>query len=193
MIPYTGYKAEKPASGKETLPVGAYIAKVLDVKEIPYDWGNVLVVSFDIAEGEHKDFFKTDYNANTNEDKKWRGTYRLNVPKDDGTEQDGWTKNTFNSAMYAVEASNKGYAWNWDEKTLKGKAAGVLFRNFEWEMNGKNGWSTECGMLLAVDDVRNGKFKPMKDKPLKNKAVTTSGSSFSSFAEAPDEEELPFK
>ena len=191
MIPYTGYKAEKPATGKETLPVGAYIAKILDVKEVPYDWGNALIISFDITEGEHKDFFANDYKANANEDKKWRGTYRLNVPKDDGTEQDDWTKNTFNRAMYAVEASNKGYAWNWDEKTLKGKSVGVLFRNFEWKMNDKTGWSTQCGMLLAVDDVRNGKFKPMKDKPLKNKPATATPSN-NGFAETDTDADLPF-
>ena len=182
MKAYEGYKAEKPVGAKENMPVGAYIAKILEAKEVEYTWGNVLLISFDITEGEHKDFFKNDYNANTNEDKKWRGVYRLNEPKDDGTEQDGWTKNTFNSAMYAVEASNKGFAWNWDEKTLKGKSVGVLFRNFEWDVNGKTGWSTECGMLIAVDDVRNGKYKPMKDRPLKNKASTvqTSTSDFSS-------------
>ncbi len=195
MKAFDGYKAEKPVGAKENMPIGAYIAKILEAKEVEYSWGNVLVISFDVTEGEHKDFFANDYKAQTNEDKKWRGTYRLNIPKDDGTEQDGWTKNTFNSAMYAIEASNKGYAWAWDEKTLKGKSVGVLFRNFEWEINGKTGWSTECGMLLAVEDVRNGKFKPMKDKALKNKsgAAQTNGNSFSSFAEVPEEEELPFR
>jgi hypothetical protein len=192
MKEFTGYKAEKPSAGKEALPVGGYIAKILEAKEVSYDWGNVLLISFDIAEGEHKSFFQSDYAANTNEDKKWRGVYRLNEPKDNGTEQDGWTKNTFGNAMYAVEASNNGYHWNWDEKTLKGKSVGVLFRNFEWEMNGKNGWSTECGMLLSVDDIRSGKYKPMKDKPLKNKSASASNS-YSSFAEIPDDEELPFK
>ena len=192
MKEFTGYKAEKPSAGKETLPVGGYIAKILEAKEISYDWGNILLISFDIAEGEHKDFFKNDYAANTNEDKKWRGVYRLNEPKDNGTEQDGWTKNTFGNAMYAVEASNAGYHWNWDEKTLKGKTVGVLFRNFEWEMNGKSGWSTECGMLLSADDVRSGKYKPMKDKPLKNKS-TSASESYSSFAEIDNTEELPFK
>ncbi len=194
MKAFDGYKAEKPVGAKENMPIGAYIAKILEAKEVEYSWGNVLVISFDVTEGEHKDFFANDYKAQTNEDKKWRGTYRLNIPKDDGTEQDGWTKNTFNSAMYAVEASNKGYAWAWDEKTLKGKSVGVLFRNFEWEINGKTGWSTECGMLLAVDDVRNSKFKPMKDKPLKNKTTSTGNGAFSgsSFSEISPEEELPF-
>lgn len=193
MIAYKDYKAEKIATGKETIPAGGYVAKILDAKEVPYSWGNVLLISFDITEGEHKDFFKNDYAVNTKEDKKWRGVYRLNVPKDDGTEQDGWTKNTFGSAMFAIEASNGGYHWSWDEKTLKGKTIGVLFRNFEWEMSGKNGWSTECGMLLPVDDIRGGKYKPMKDRPLKNKPGTVQTSS-SGFSELPavDDSDLPF-
>ncbi len=191
MKSFNGYKAEKPASAKETLPVGAYIAKILEAKEVEYSWGNVLLISFDIVEGEYKDFFKNDYAANTNEDKKWRGTYRLNRPKDDGTEQDGWTKNTFNGAMYAIESSNNGYHWDWDEKTLKGKSIGVLYRNFEWDINGKTGWSTECGMLLPIDDVRNGKYKPMKDRALKNKQATAQTNN-NGFADTEDDSDLPF-
>ena len=191
MKEFTGYKAEKASSGKEALPVGAYIAKILDAKEIVYSWGSVLNISFDITEGELKDFFKKDYAENTKEDKKWRGVYRLNEPKDDGTEQDGWTKNSFNNAMYAVEASNSGYHWAWDEKTLKGKTVGVLFRNFEWDINGKTGWSTECGMFISVDDARNGKYKPMKDRPLKSKTKESTGTS--SFSELNDTDgDLPF-
>ena len=190
MEQFTGYKAEKAATGKETLPTGGYIAKILDAKEIIYSWGKVLNISFDIIEGEHKDFFKNDYAVNTKEDKKWRGVYRLNEPKDDGTEQDGWTKNAFGNAMYAIEASNGGFHWSWDEKTLKGKTIGVLFRNFEWEMSGKNGWSTECGMLIPADDIRGEKYKPMKDRPLKNKAP--SAATGSSLPEVDDSEDLPF-
>lgn len=187
MKPFTGFKAEKSAAGRETLPVGAYVAKILDAKEVEYSWGSVLLISFDITEGEHKEFFKADYSANTNEDKKWRGTYRLNIPKDDGTEQDGWSKNSFNNAIYSIEASNPGYHWDWNEAGLKGKSVGVLYRNFEWEINGRSGWSTECGMLLAVDDVHSENFKPMKDRPLKKKASETSAV----FTEI-DDSELPF-
>ena len=190
MESFNGYKAEKAATGKETLPTGGYVAKILDAKEIVYSWGKVLNISFDIVEGEHKDFFKADYAANTKEDKKWRGVYRLNEPKDDGTEQDGWTKNAFGNAMYAIEASNGGYHWNWDEKTLKGKTIGVLFRNFEWDINGKTGWSTECGMFIPADDIRGEKYKPMKDRPLKNKAPSVATGS--SLPEVDDSEDLPF-
>lgn len=187
MKPFGGYKAERQTA-REQLPVGAHVAKILEAKEISYDWGNVLQISFDITEGGYKDFFKADYNARQQEDKKWRGTYRLNVPKDDGSEKDGWTKNTFNGAMYAIEQSNPGYHWDWNEAGLKGKTVGVIMRNKEWEINGNTGWTTEAGMLTDVESIRSGKFKLMKDKPLKNKPVQQ----VTQFVEIEDDSELPF-
>lgn len=178
MKAFNGYKAQKQGGAREILPAGGYIAKILNAEEKQYSWGSVLLISFDIADGEYTGFFNSDYQNNTNEDRKWRGTYRLLVPKDDGSEKDGWTKNTFNGAMWAIEESNPGYTWNWDEKSLKGKAIGVVFRNKEWEMNGNTGWTTECGKLEAVDDIRNGKFKPLKDKHIKDKPATQESSGF---------------
>lgn len=191
MRPFNGYKPQKQGGAREILPAGGYVAKILNAEEKRYTWGDVLLISFDIAEGEHTGFFSKDYQENSNEDKKWRGTYRLPIPKDDGSERDGWTKNTFGGAMWAIEESNSGYAWNWDEKTLKGKTVGVLFRNKEWEMNGNTGWTTECCKLESADDIRNGKFRMPKDKPLKNKQ--SNASDFVPNVEVDDGEKLPWE
>lgn len=191
MKAFNGYKAQKPGGAREILPAGGYVAKILNAEEKRYDWGDVLLISFDISEGERTGFFNKDYQENANEDKKWRGTYRLPIPKDDGSERDGWTKNTFGGAMWAIEESNPGYAWDWDEKTLKGKTVGVLFRNKEWEMNGNTGWTTECCKLESADDIRNGKFRMPKDKPLKNKQ--SNASDFVPNVEVYDGEKLPWE
>ena len=123
MKPFNGYKAEK-AAPREHLPAGGYVAEIKDAKEVEYSWGRVLVVSFDIAEGEKKGFFAADYRSQQQEDKKWRGSYRLTVPKDDGSEGDGRSKRTFGGAMWAIENSNQGYHWDWNEAGLKGKLVG---------------------------------------------------------------------
>lgn len=191
MKQFNGFKAERQTA-REALPAGGYVAKIMDVKEIAYDWGNVLAISFDIAEGEYKDFFAADYRNNSNEDKKWRGVYRLTEPKDDGSEKDSWTKNTFNGAIWAIEQSNPGYHWDWNEAALKGKTVGVIYRNKEWEMNGNTGWSTEAGMLDTVDRIREGKFKPLKDKPLKSKTTTSGAFAPASFTPVTDGDDLPF-
>ena len=190
MKAFNGYKAQKQGGAREILPAGGYVAKILNAEEKRYDWGDVLLISFDISEGERAGFFNKDYQENANEDKKWRGTYRLPIPKDDGSERDGWTKNTFGGAMWAIEESNPGYAWSWDEKTLKGKTVGVLFRNKEWETNGNTGWTTECCKLESADDIRNGKFRMPKDKPLKNKQ--SNASDFVPIVEVDDGEKLPW-
>ena len=187
MKAYNGFEAKKIAT-REQLPVGAYVCKILDVKLQEYSWGETIELSFDIAEGEHKDFYAKDYRANTNEDRKWRGKYRLNVPKDDGTEQDGWTKRSFENAIWAFEDSNTGFRWAWNESALKGKTIGLLFRNREWEFNGKTGWSPEAAAVASVSDVRSGNFKLPKDKPLKTRQT----SSTAPVIDLLDDADLPF-
>ena len=181
-------KRIEPAS--DPLPAGGYVAKILDAEEKEYSWGSVLVISFDILEGEFKDFFKQNYKANTREDKKWKGVYRLTVPQESNQWYDS-QKRTFGNAIACIEESNNGYHWNWDEKTFKGKTVGVLFRNFEYDVEGNTGWSTECYSLASVEDIREGNFRMPKDKPLKKKAVAMPVAPAINF-EKIDDEDLPF-
>lgn len=190
MKPYNGYEA-KPIVKKETLPKGGYVAKIMNAKEMVYDWGRQLVIGFDILEGEYKGFFQKDFAQNPNEDKKWRGTFRLRVPNDDGSEQDNWAKNSFGHATWAIEDSNPGYHWDWNEAGLKGKIVGVLFRNKEWEFNGNTGWTTECCAFCPVDEIHSGKFKMPKDKPLKT-YVQKEAAASEGFEEIQDLDDLPF-
>lgn len=165
MKQYSNFEAKK-STGREIIPAGAYIAKILAAKEMNYDWGTVVLISFDITEGQYKDFFAKDYKSQDREDKKWRGTFRMNEPKDDGSEKDQWTKRSFQNSIWAIQESNPGYYFDWDESKFVGKSVGVLFRNREWEMNGNTGWTTECCALTSVEDVRNGTYRQPKDKPL---------------------------
>ena len=190
MKPYNGYEA-KPIVKKETLPKGGYVAKIVNAKEMVYDWGRQLVIGFDILEGEYKGFFQKDFAQNPNEDKKWRGTFRLRVPNDDGSEQDNWAKNSFGHATLAIEDSNPGYHWDWNEAGLKGKIVGVLFRNREWEFNGNTGWTTECCAFCPVDEIHSGKFKMPKDKPLKA-SVQKEAAASDGFEEIQGLDDLPF-
>ena len=148
---------KRSVSGNDPLPVGGYVAKIMNAEVKEYNWGDVLVVSFDIAEGEYKDFFANQYKANTNEDKKWKGNFRINVPQE-GNQWFDSQKRTFGNAIACIEESNAGYHWDWDEAKLKGKKVGVLFREREWEWEGKSGITTECCTFCSVDDVRSGNF-----------------------------------
>ena len=191
MKAFNGLEIKKSVSASEPLPAGGYVAKILNAKVEEYSWGEVLVISFDVADGEYKDFFSKQYKENTREDKKWKGNFRLTVPNE-GNQYFDSQKRTFGNAIWAIEESNSGYHWDWNEDALKGKMVGVLFRNFEWEMDdGRSGWSTECCTFVSVEDVRTGNFKQPKDKPLKRKE-NYSSNQFSEMVEIDSTEDLPF-
>ena len=193
-----GYEAAQVYSEQERLPAGGYVLKILDVKYQENNWGDVILLSFDIAEGEYKDFYAANYRAQNQEDKKWKGAYRLRVPKDDGSEQDSWTMRRFKTVISNFEESNSGYHWNWDEQTLKGKAIGALFNNKEYEFGCRHGFFTNCHSLVTAEKIRSGKFKIPADTLLKEKedngyptGSTPAGDGFMNIPDGIDEE-LPF-
>jgi hypothetical protein len=174
MKKFGGYDSAEAYKEQERLPVGAYILKILSAEEKSYDWGSVLIVSFDIDDGDYEGHYQADYKAQTNEYKKWKGNIRINLPKEDGSEKDGWTLRAFKTTIAAIEESNSGFHWDWDEKKLKGKLIGGLFRNKEYEYNGKTRFFTECCRLISVDAVKKGKYKLPEDKLLTNKTSNSS-------------------
>ena len=191
----SGYAGAQVYTEQERLPVGGYILQILDVKYQANDWGDVILLSFDIAEGEHKGFYKENFKQQTGEDKKWKGTYRLRVPKDDGSEQDAWTMRRFKTIITSFEESNNGYHWNWDEQTLKGKTIGALFNNKEYELNGRHGFFTNCHSLVPAEKIRSGKFTVPEDTLLKGGNNTSQPRpDADGFMNIPDgiDEELPF-
>lgn len=191
MKAFNGLEIKKSVSTSEPLPAGGYVAKILNAKVEEYSWGEVLVISFDIAEGEYKDFFSKQYKENTREDKKWKGNFRLTVPNE-GNQYFDSQKRTFGNAIWAIEESNPSFRWAWDENALKGKMVGVLFRDREWEIEGKTGMTTEACTFVSVEDVRTNNFKMPKPKMLnKTTSQTASNSNFAVIDDG-DLSDLPF-
>lgn len=190
----------KEFTDRPKLPLDAYICKVKQAVVQSNDYGDRLCILFDIEEGEYKDFFLGEFQANTMQNKNWKGTLRQWIPRDDGSEKDEWTKSSFKGLVTAFEKSNPGYQWNWDEASLVGKMIGILFRNEEWDFNGKHGWSVRPFKALSVDTVRSGDFTLPKDKPLKNGSSSADAfadleskvSTFSKPDDDDDDGELPF-
>lgn len=189
MKPFAGYETTRPYSNIERLPAGGYVVKILDAEEVEYSWGRVLVISFDVSEGEQKGFFQQNYEDQQVEDRKWKGTYRMNVPKEDGSKEDEWTARRFRTDIDAIQDSNPGYHWDWNEKDLKGKTVGALFRNKEYEYNGRRGFFTECCAFTDVGVIRSKKYKMPNDKMLKRPAEQTN--TMDDFAPI-DDDNLPF-
>lgn len=159
---------------QEKLPVGGYVLKIIKTKVEKYDWGQVLVLAFDIAEGDYAGFYQKNFDAQQ-QDKKWKGTYRINLPKNDGSEKDEWSIKKLKSSMTAVETSNEGYVWNWDENSLVDKLVGGLFGNKEYEVDGRRGFYTDCRTFCGVERIRTGNFNIPSDKMLNSNANTNTG------------------
>lgn len=180
-------------SDRQKLPLGAYVCKVKQCRVVDNDFGSQLAILFDITEGEYEGYFQKDYASNTAQDKKWRGLLRVWIPKDDGSDNDEITKRNFKGMTTSFEKSNPGYQWDWNENSLVGKTVGILFRNEEWDYNGKTGWAVRPFRTISADTVRNEEYTLPKDKPLKNKqtAAPASQNPNNGYVEV-DDEELPF-
>ena len=197
MKPFKNYESTQTFSSRPTLPAGGYVCKIMNAEEKVYKSSkgtfNKLEISIDIIEGEYNGFFASDYRSQQGEDKKWKGVLRMNIPTDDGSEADGWTKRSFKTNILAIEESNNGYHWDWNEAQLKGKTVGIVFRSEEWEYNGKHGWRTAPFKMVPAADVKSGNIKIPDPKPLNGKAASqaSTAADLSDFVEVASAD-LPF-
>jgi hypothetical protein len=191
-----GYEEAQAYTDGGKLPVGGYVLKIENLRYEEGANGNsdIIVFQFDILEGDYAGFFRKNFEDNVQEDKKWKGTYRLYVPKEDGSEQDNWTIKRFKTVMKAFEDSNGNYHWNWDENTLKGKLIGGIFNDKEYEFNGRHGFFTNCYGLCGVEKIRSGNYKVPDPTLLKNRSSSSTPSANDDFMNIPagSEEAIPF-
>lgn len=141
------------------LKEGAYICKILDAREYTSETtGNKsLKVCVDICDGEYKDYFKKIYENNPNEDKKWDN----NATKYLGLAES--SQPFFKGFITVVENSNKGYTWNWDEKTLKDKKVVGVFQPEEYEkQDGSIGVKIRLNSFRSIDKLDSIKVTKIK-------------------------------
>lgn len=180
---------------RKQLPVGGYVMRIMGAEVKENKVGQYVQVSMDVAEGEYAGFYADDYRSqdSSQRDKVWHCNYLLNVPADDGSERDGWTKRKFKTFTEALEASNDGYHFDWDEKKFKGLVIGGLFNLREWEKDGMRGKTTNLAQVCSVDKIRSGKYKLPKDQLISEggSAESTTSTSSGGFTVVHDED-LPF-
>lgn len=185
--------------GAEQLPVDvAYVCKIIGAKEVNYTTAsgfNVhrLDIALDVAEGEYAGYYQQRFDADTSEDKKWKGVVKLNIPKGDGSEQDGWTIKSFNTSLCNIEDSNPGYTWDNNLEHLKGKKIGLVLRSKEYEFNGNRGFYSEPYKLITVKNAQEQKFRKPATKYLSNNSSSpvAPADGFVPIPEGADEE-IPF-
>ena len=162
-----GYDEAEPLTGEfEVLEAGGYICKIINAKvEKSKTNKEMLVIAFDIAEGDHKDYFKKRFDNNTSLDKKWstNGIYRQML---EGEKAVGYLK----GLMTSLEASNSNFKWEWDESKLKGLSFGGIFGREQYEaFDGTLKFTTKLQFIRSVEKIKNRDFKIPDDKLLNKK------------------------
>lgn len=204
MLGITGYKETQATSFAGELPKlepGGYVLKILAVKVEKTQNGAKLALQFDIVEGEQKGFFKKLYDATPSEweSKKWKGSYRIKIPKHEGDDTK-YRKSVgfFKSQLEAFEKSNANLHIDaeseWDEQVLKGKLVGGLFNEKEFDFKGKHGMFTQCKRLMSAEDIRNCNFSIPKPDMLNANATAAPSNiptDLSDFVEI-DSDTVPF-
>lgn len=105
----------------------------------------VLTVSFDIDEGEFKDYFKIKYenSAAAKSDKRWLCTmdFFLDDPQATDEQRQRSTKK-MKTFISCVEKSNEDYTFDWNEKSLADKKVGLVFGLKEFYSNDNRVFTT---------------------------------------------------
>ena len=163
----TGWDDSPAYTGEfNALPAGGYICKILKAEVTTSQSGKeMLVLLFDIAEGEHKDYFRSQFDGakQNNPDAKWQGVFRQLTQ--------GKSTPFFKGVMTSIQTSNSGYKWDFDESKLTGKLFGGVFGREQYESsNGDLKWSTKCQAIRSVESIRKGIEVPA-DKPLKQQPI----------------------
>lgn len=196
MKPLSSIKPEHKFTSSVQLKPGAYVLKILDVKYINGVNGNSdrIDIRFDVAEGENTDFFKKQYESNTNEDRKWKGKGTLWVPTEDGSEDDERTIKSFNEFLACLEDENKGYRWDNEESKWKGLKIGGTFRTENNIIEGRACSYTSFAWFTSAESVRNGTAKLPNVKNRNGATGSGSASSNTDFLviSGQTSEEVPF-
>ena len=190
MKPIHDYATARAFTGEnETLPTGGHICQIRGARcELSRNGKEMLVLAFDIKEGSESDgFYKRRFERakGANADAKWPGVYYQVT-----TTNEGNTNPMFKGLITAVEESNPGYVWNWNEISLNGKLVGFNFGEEEYlhQNSGEVRTIVKPMFPASIAKVRDG-ITPPSIKKLNN-APTPSAPT--GFQPVDDDGELPF-
>lgn len=170
---FNGYDDIQVFEGGAALEPGGYELRIIGAKVEQFTSCQILKVAFDIVNNEKfGGFYSTRFKSAKaqNPNAKWGGVFDVFIPKDDGSEKDGFTKQAFKSFITSVEKSNDGYIWNWDENSLKDKMFGGIFGREQFQTKeGELKFAVKCRFPRSIETIRTGNFSIPADKLLKEK------------------------
>ncbi len=156
MKPIEGWDLINEAGEFKKLPAGIYGVKITSVKDNEND--KYFEITCDIVKGEYAGYFKAQVDAGLKDGSK---TFRSYSDK---------ALPFFKGFITAVEKTNPGYHWNWDENSLVGKNVVAVFGDEEFEDKNDNiKIGTKIVEFRSIDAWKEGKITvpPLKklDRP----------------------------
>lgn len=154
----------------QSMTPGGHVVRILGMRqETSKNNKPMLVVSFDVEEGGELDGFYKKLHATKKKfdaGAKWAGVIRYMLYGKDGVSTNGF----FKGFITAVEESNSGWTWNWDERSVTGKMVGMVFGEEEYrKQDGSIGTSVKAQQARSVQAIRDGVEVPakkvLKDEP----------------------------
>lgn len=155
MKPIQNYNNVKENEGYKKLIAGAYVCRIINVIDHPDK--EYLQILFDIISGEFKGYFGE---LNKSFGGEWRGVIRRSY-KDSAL-------SFFKSFTVAIEKSNPGYLWDWNETKLLGKVCVIVFGEEEYLTSEDEIKTTvKAQEVRSIQALEEGKIVIPKIKKLK--------------------------
>lgn len=136
--------------GGEQLPSGVYQVGIVSASAGVTQTGKEkLVLALEVTEGDYQGIFSRKYKAKKqyNENAQWPCLFHQ------VTEAESLGR--YKGLIMAIEASNPGYHWDFDETTLKGKEVGCVFREEEYigQQDGKIHSIAKPYQFVPIEDM----------------------------------------
>ena len=154
------------STSSKRLTTNGYIVKILKVEDHPDK--EYLKIYFDIVKGDDKGYFKKQYDGDTRKERKWpnAGTF-IRSYKDSAASM-------FKGFTNAIERSNKGYQWNFDEKTLVNKVVGLIIADEQYQnQKGQVRVRNYVAAVRSVETIEKGEYEIPALKELTTTKATT--------------------
>lgn len=191
-----GYDEAKAYTGEfQSLPAGLYVCEIKQIQQAQTRTGRPqLVVLFDIAEGEQKGFYSSQYEAEkASGNAKWRGVHKQIM--------DGSSIPFFKGLMTSIEKSNPGYFFPWgrenNEKTLHGKKFGAVMGREQFQaQDGSLKFATRVFQIRSIEGLKTADVPADKllenTQPAQAYTPSSAGDGFMNIPDGIIGEELPF-
>lgn len=181
MKPINNWENVKASDDFRRPPAGGYICEIIRATDTPNK--EYVHLEYDIKFGEYAGYWQE-----TAERFGWWGGDFYRSYKDSAI-------GMFKGFTNAVEASNDGYTWDWNERGLEGKLIGIVLGEEEYIKNdGSVGTRLKVRSTKSVQDIRDGRFKVPELKTLEENTTQkqTPASVAASVGMTPTDEDLPF-